>query len=498
MSTAVALPPKTPAGAAPPDRAPARPESAVPVWLAAAASLLLVLALYAAGKGTLLRIALPAGATLTGFALYLRRPVGYIHFTLWAWFLTPLVRRLVDWRMGFEGQNLVLLAPFLVSAIAGLTLVRERRSAGPVKLTPFLLCIGGIFYGFAVGVIRWRLGPAGAAPIGEVLYGLLNWLAPLLFGVHLYLRSSMYEEHTRAIQKSFLWAVLLLGAYGIYQYVAPLDWDKFWLEHILTDVGAESFGRPQAFSIRVWSTMNAPGPFAAMLMFGLIITLNVRSKFRLPASIAGYFAFALTFVRTAWLGWAVAFLYFAKATRRAVLLRTIALLVIAGVCLIPLAMNPSFSAVTDRFVTLFDVRHDESAQVRGEMYQKLQDEIVHHPFGFGLSNTQMVDGYALDSSLLQMFFSFGWLGTALFMSGVVMVAIPRRVSVDRTDQASVALRAIQLSFLLQSLAGNNFIGVTGQLFWIASALFLCAPGRVPVEQHRPKMWQPEVAGIHAS
>jgi hypothetical protein len=101
----------------------------VPVWLAAAASLLLVLALYAAGKGTLLRIAIPAGATLTGFALYLRRPIGYIHFTLWVWFLTPLVRRLVDWRVGFEDQNLVLLAPSLVSAIAGLTLVCERQSA---------------------------------------------------------------------------------------------------------------------------------------------------------------------------------------------------------------------------------------------------------------------------------------------------------------------------------------------------------------------------------
>ena len=135
----------------------ARPTSTVLVWLAAVASLLLAIALFAAGQGALLRIAIPAGATITALALYLRRPIGFIHFTLWTWFLTPFVRRLVDWRFGFEDQNLVLLAPFLVTAIAGITLIRERRNVTGSQTAPFYLCMAGVSYGFLVGVIRWRL-----------------------------------------------------------------------------------------------------------------------------------------------------------------------------------------------------------------------------------------------------------------------------------------------------------------------------------------------------
>ncbi len=67
-----------------------RADSTVLIWLAAIASLLLAIALFAAGQGALLRIAIPAGATITALALYLRRPIGFIHFTLWTWFLTPL------------------------------------------------------------------------------------------------------------------------------------------------------------------------------------------------------------------------------------------------------------------------------------------------------------------------------------------------------------------------------------------------------------------------
>jgi hypothetical protein len=144
--------------------------SASLVWVVAAASLLLVFTLGLAGRGALLRIAVAGGAALVGLALYFRRPVGYFHFTLWTWFLTPLVRRLVDWRVGFEDHNLVLLAPFLVSAIAGLTLMRERRANDTVRLFPFFLCMAGILYGFAVGLMRWRLHASASISPGLPLY----------------------------------------------------------------------------------------------------------------------------------------------------------------------------------------------------------------------------------------------------------------------------------------------------------------------------------------
>jgi hypothetical protein len=433
-------------------------------WMAAGISLLLVAGLFAAGKASLLRVAIPAGAALVALPLYLRRPIAYVQFTLWIWFLTPLVRRIVDLRMGYADQNLVLLAPFLVASIAGLTLF-DRERAGNVHVAPFLLCIGGILYGFAVGML---LHPSGA-----VIYGLFNWLAPLLFGLHLYLRWPTYAEHKNAIEKTFVWGILVVGLYGIFQFVSPPSWDNFWLEMVEYTSINPNFGQPEPFAIRVWSTLNAPGPCADMLMAGLIIALVAKSKIRSASSLAGYLCFTLTLVRAAWLGWIVAFIYTAKATRSAALIRTVVVFVFAAVLLVPLAMSPAFSSISDRFASLSDISHDGSAQVRQEMYQKLAVEVERHPFGLGLNNSQEVDGFALDSSFLQMLFSLGWLGTALYLAGIVMLVLQKRQLFDKEDKFAAAMRGIQISLLLQSVAGNSFIGVVGCLFWIASCIYLC-------------------------
>jgi hypothetical protein len=446
------------------------------VWLAAAASLLLVLVLYAAGKDALLRIAIPAGAALTGFAFYLRRPIGYIHFALWAWFLTPLVRRLVDWRVGFEDQNLVLLAPFLVSAIAGLTLVRERRSAGPVKLTPFLLCIGGISYGFGVGVIRWKLGIAGAAPIGEVLYGLLNWLAPLLFGLHLYLHWPMYKEHTRAIQKSFLWAVLLLGAYGIYQYVAPPAWDKFWLEHMLSDLGDESFGRPEPFAIRVWSTMNSPGVFANVLMAGLLLLFFVRSRFKPLAAAFGYSAFLLSLVRTAWLGWLVGLFVLCKSAKGREASRLLLSLLLLPILVSPLMLNPQIAtAVADRMQTFQSTGQDESFQDRAKEYRVLLASLATDPFGEGMSKAETFHGYIMDSGIVRLLYHCGWIGAALFLIGISLCARGMPSRRDRGDEMAAAYRAVLFAMLAELLSGNTFVGPSGAVLWTCIGIGLSLP-----------------------
>src|SRR6266852_1783879 len=97
--------------------------------LVAGLALLIVGGLWFGGQGLLLRVALPAMALLVGVILYASRPILYVQYSLWVWFLTPLVRRLVDWRFGYTDPNIILLAPFLVAGIAGLTVLRSGRSA---------------------------------------------------------------------------------------------------------------------------------------------------------------------------------------------------------------------------------------------------------------------------------------------------------------------------------------------------------------------------------
>jgi hypothetical protein len=100
-----------------------------------------------AGAGGLLRLAYPAIALLVGLFLFKRYPVLYIGFTWWIAFLTPFVRRLIDWQSGWVDPSPVLLAPFLVMMLTGLTFVqylpRYLRQDG----LPFILSAAGVLYG---------------------------------------------------------------------------------------------------------------------------------------------------------------------------------------------------------------------------------------------------------------------------------------------------------------------------------------------------------------
>ena len=456
----------------------ARPDSTVPIWLAAIASVLLAIALFAAGQGTLLRIAIPAGATITALALYLRRPIGFIYFTLWTWFLTPLLRRLVDWRFGFEDQNMVLLAPFLVTAIAGITLIRERRNVAGSQTAPFYLCMAGVSYGFLVGVIRWRLHASSAESLGAVVYGLFMWLAPLLFGLHLLLRWRDYDEQKQAVVKCFTWAVLLLGAYGIYQYIAPPPWDRAWLEGLPGGYENLAFGHPTPFEIRVWSTSNSPGTFAIIMLAGLVLLFGARTRCKFAFVAVGYLSFLLSLVRTGWLAWLVAMILLVSSYRGAPLRRFLLGLLLLPVALLPLMLIPEIEqTVQDRIQSMQDLKGDESFQDRKMMYQHLTSELLEEPSGMGLLNSNLsVDGFALDSGILQTAFMLGFAGAALFGSGMLLacVALTRRRlrGAPALSPEEIAYRAIVLASLAKLIGENVFVNVGGIVLWICLGLWM--------------------------
>ena len=460
--------------AAPPLSAPPRASASL-VWLAAAASLLLVIALFLTGRVALLRLAIPVGAVFVGFALYFRRPIGYLHFTLWVWFLTPLVRRLVDWRAGFEDQNLLLLAPLLVSMIAGLTCLDRRRTAAAVRPISFFFCAAGIFYGFTVGLIRWRLHDSDASSAGEIVYALLNWLAPLILGLHLYLRWPMYEQHKQAIQKSFLWATLILGAYGVYQFVAPPPWDRLWLEHMLSDIGAASFGLPEPFQTRVWSTLNSPSVFADMLVTGLLLLFFERSRVKPLAVVAGYSSFLLSLVRTSWLGWLVGVAVVARRSGGRQMTRLLLWLFLLPAMVAPLMLIPQIAAVvTQRLQTFLSIKKDDSAQIRAEEYRVLLSSLAAEPFGQGLNQVQTYRGYMMDSGILRLLYYFGWVGAALFLIGIGLCARGMSLSSARSSADLVApvYRAVLVAMMFEMFSENTFIGPTGAIVWICIGLGL--------------------------
>ncbi len=120
--------------------------------------------------------------------LYLSHPIRYVEYGLWLWFLTPLIRRLVDWRFGYADPNFVLLAPLLVSGVAGLALLYPNRARGATRVpASFILCGTAIIYAVVIDAIRH--------PSAETVYGLVDWFCPLIFGLHFYLNWHRYEEY---------------------------------------------------------------------------------------------------------------------------------------------------------------------------------------------------------------------------------------------------------------------------------------------------------------
>ncbi len=443
-----------------------RPAAGLNPKIVAALSLAGLAAIALGGAGGVLRLAIPAAAAVMAVVLYRAHPIGYVKYTLWVWFLAPIVRRLVDLRFGFEETNLVLLAPFLVSGVVILAYFKKGSRAWKDVPAAFVLCLVAIVYGFVIGMLL--------KPSAQIGFGLLNWTCPLLFGLYLYQNWEHYEQYREAIGKTFVFAVLVMGAYGAVQFFHPPSWDTLWLENVQRTAGT-SFGQPEALQIRVWSTMNAPGPFANTMLMALLFFFATRSTWKLPSTIAGYTAFLLSAVRTAWLSWVIGIAWILKSAKPRILVRVIVSGGLLLVCLIPIMADSRLATVIgDRFDTFTDLKHDDSFGARMEMYKILSRDAIENPFGQGLQITETSHGIAVDSGILLMLFSLGWIGSALFMVGILCVFTRSPRISKKQDEFVVIAKAGMIAIIAQMIGGNIFVGVSGAMFWIYGGLYLAA------------------------
>ena len=438
-------------------------------------SFLVMSALFVGGKGALLRMAIPAAASCIGLSLYFRRPATYVEFALWTWFLTPLLRRVVDWRVGFADHNLILVAPFLVSSVSILTLRQRSLTAARPSLTPFVLCGVAIGYGFLIGM--------ALHPSGEVIYGLVDWLSPMLLGLHLYLRWEEFEANSAAVRRAALWGLLIMGAYGIFQFYRPPVWDTEWLTNLPGGVANSTFGRPEPQAIRVWSTLNAPGPFGNVVIALLFLLAPVQSKLKAPAIAAGLYSLLLSLVRTAWITGAIGMLYLAMISNRKLFLKVFIGMGAAVIGLMLLVNSPlDIPILQNRFKSLTDLKHDESLQDRTRLYEGLSGEVLSEPVGIGLNNLDFYHGYPLDSGFIRMMLSLGWFGTITFSVGIVQLLIFMGRGRQKNNVALASCTTITVIFILQLASGLTFVSSSGAMFWIAAGLGLAS--RVPEAEVR--------------
>lgn len=445
-----------------------RPQFGLQPTLAWAAMLGLVgfsLLCLLAHAGGLLRLAYPAGALLVGLFLFRRYPVLYLGFAWWLAFLTPFVRRLIDVQSGWVDPSPVLLAPFLVMMLTGLTFVQHLPRYLRQDGLPFILSAAGVLYGLLVGLVKY--------PPTAVVVPLLNWLAPILFGFHLFVNWRSYPAYRQNLGRVFLWGVLVTGAYGVVQYLVAPEWDRFWL----INSKSIAFGTPEPLGMRVFSTMNSPGPFATVMMAGLLLLFSNQSTLRFAAVGVGYLSFLLSLVRSSWLGWAVGVLMYIPSLKPRLQMRLIVTILVMAVCVIPLVnMQPFSGAIAARLQTFSNTQNDVSYNQRLEGYgQILGDALAEIPgngLGFVLANDSLGSN---DSGILSMLFNLGWFGTIPYLGGMILLFFSLfRGTEGQSDPFMSASRAISLGVFAQIGLGSSTLALSGVVMWSFAGIALAA------------------------
>ena len=422
---------------------------------------------------SLLQLLYPLAAVVIGALLYLRYPALYVGFAWWVWFLTPEVRRLIDYQQGWNPGNPVMLAPYLVAGLTFFALVRHLPKLQFRRLFPFGLIFLALLYGYSVGI--FRTGPASAT------FDLLNWLVPVVFAFYLVVHWRSYPRYRQVFQRTFVWGVLIMGLYGLLQFFVLPPWDRYWMLH--APLG--SLGRPEPLKLVVFSTLNAPGPFAGVLMAGLLVLFTGGGLLRWPSVAAGYLSFLLTLVRAAWGGWVLGLLFLATHGNR-YRTRTVTVLAITGITIwLLLSIGPVEERINARVQTFSNIGQDSSLKVREKSYRELLPQALLNPVGEGLGSIGVAtklktSGGELgrvenfDTGLLSIPWTLGWPGTLLYVGGLTWLLFYALRTRSQSDFFATASQGIVIAALAQLVFGLALTGVVGMVLWSFLGLSLVA------------------------
>jgi len=395
------------------------------------------------------------------------------------WVINPELRRLYDWRFGFASIEIISVLPILalLPHVWSLT-VGGGWTRLPRSLALAAWCwLGAFGYGLILGIVNGNTFPAAYA-FGE-------FAIPAVLGLWVAADPVPAAIALRRVSRTIFVVTSFAAAYGIVQFVALPAWDALWLNNVIAG-GATSFGRPEPFQVRVFSVLNAPGPFGNYLAFVLLFALprlSLRRPWLLAQMPLWLVAFGLTLDRSGWLMFAVGFcVYAVLSPQRLALIATLAVIVgvFAGIATLGSALPGSdvfTTTIGERLATLTDLSTDHSASDRQDVYARGIDLFWLAPAGRGLGvvGTSAKLGSAgatvdFDSGFLARLIELGIPGLLMLCaSWYLLIAGERgaagtRASLDARAMvvgATVALFALQLS--------GDVAGVLVVLLWLIAA-----------------------------
>lgn len=388
--------------------------------------LILAIAISLLIGGPIAIITFPLGSLAVGWFLYRRYPLFYCSFTWWMYFVGTMVRRMIDFRCGYLTPGPWHITLLLVNSISILTLLKHLPKAHKQGGIPFVIAAAFCLYGFLLVIVQ-----NGLTDIDRSTVILLDWLAPIAFGFHIFIHWRDYPSYRQNLQRTFLWGVLFMGFYGIVQYVFAPPWDAFYLKSMQEASGrVGSFGSPEPFGIRVFSSMGSPQGFAGMIGVGLILLFCIRGRQQLWATGAGYLSLLLSLARSGWLSWLLSTLVFFPSLKSNLQIRMMIGIVITILIILPVTtIEPFSTTIGDRIESLSDTDSDVSFTGRQEAFNTLLGEAVTEFIGGGLQNPvtpdvkiKMKSSFVIgDNGVLVILFSLGWMGTLPYLLSLTLL-----------------------------------------------------------------------------
>ncbi|NVO17284.1 MAG: O-antigen ligase family protein [Rhodoplanes sp.] len=440
-------------------------------------AVLLLVATAVAGPalGGLSRLVFILGCGAAGWYAWRRSPGEHLQTALVLFAFAPFVRRLVDLTAGYDQAGIMLVGPLLTLLAPFPQLWRRLESDQPFdrRMGPLLLVGVCVAYATVLSMFQgdWMNAAAGA----------LKWSVPLLYAAAL-IDVDEPEDLVRKAAAAFVVILPVTGLYGIWQYVDPPNWDRYWMSF----APIMSAGQPIPFGVRTFSTMNGPASFATFTGVGLLLVGFLRPGwqslvFASPAALA----FLLSLYRTAWLSLAVGLVFclaFAVSRRRAavVLVGLLAAVVIAG------TMTPFSEVIGERLASLTEGSQDGSAQERLEQYVSLWSQWDSSLFGVGftVSDVGSAGTMAVDGMVIACWLAMGIVGGIACLTGFVWAAGSAVVAASRDgSREAVLIGAIACGALFQMPLASIASGELGFLFWTFVVLVSAAP-RTPARPTR--------------
>jgi hypothetical protein len=291
------------------------------------------------------------------------------------------------------------------------------------------------------------------------------------------------ERLARVLTTTIAWGVLVMSAYGIYQFVVAPPWDTYWLREVNIGNFSPSFGHPEPYGIRVWSTMNSPGAFALFLGACLIWLATRKGVTVSIANMMGYIALLLTLVRTAWMMTALGLLLCVLTGRKRPSLKSAAGGILTlGLIGCGLLYATQFPEVQDRLKTFTSLKSDRSVGERKLMYRFMEKYVLSTPLGDGLQSPAEYHGYLLDSTFAELFFMLGWIGGICYAAGLGYLLLLMVMSLRRVSGTQAGAVVVTLAVVSQAISGDILYRQGGVMLWLFIGIwasFVSRPGSLP-------------------